>query len=433
LVIVGKLDLGNVMQVYWQKLKSLFSVIILSMFGNIAFADLPRFNMHYGVTSVSRDIFDLHMTIFWICVAIGIVVFGVLFYSLIMHRKSRGFKPAQFHEHPILEIIWAIVPLVILVIMAIPATLVLIKMDNTDNATITIKITGFQWKWKYDYLDQGISFFSSLKTPYAQIYNQEKKGEHYLLEVDKELVVPINEKIRFLITANDVIHSWWVPQLGVKKDAIPGFIHETWAKIDKPGIYRGQCAELCGVNHGFMPIVVKAVTKAEFDQWVIAQRGTETKQQDATMQPVDQKTYTANELMKMGETDYNKYCSACHQINGMGVPPIYPALKASSVVVGRSIDRHINKVLKGVPGTAMQAFATQLSDTEIAAIVTYERNAWGNHTGDVVQPAMVAAERAKSGKKTEQQTQQNEKKDIQQITKPQQPSTQPGVSQQKSQ
>jgi len=394
-------------------------VVFSLLLGNIAFADdVPRFNMHYGVTSISRDIYDLHMTIFWICVAIGVVVFSVLIYSLIMHRKSRGAKPAQFHEHPTVEIIWAIVPLVILVVMAIPATIVLVKMSNADDSAVTIKITGYQWKWKYDYLDQGISFFSNLKTPYAQIHNKEKKGPHYLREVDKEMVVPVDEKIRFLITSNDVNHAWWVPALGVKKDAIPGFIHEAWAKIDTPGTYRGQCAELCGVNHGFMPIVVKAVSKAKFAQWVAKEQAAEAQQKQTGTEAVIQKTYTANELMKLGEVNYNKSCSACHGLDGKGIEPLFPALHADSVAVGASITRHIDIVLKGIPGTAMQAFGEQLNDTDIAAIVTYERNAWGNRTGDIVQPADVAKQREKYTAPARKKVKQQEQKAVEQLKKP---------------
>jgi cytochrome c oxidase subunit 2 len=245
-------------------------VLLLGAMNASAEAKLSSFNLSPGVTPISRDIYDLHMTIFWICVAIGVVVFSVMFYSLAMHRKSRGVKPATFKAHVKLEIFWAIVPFIILVIMAIPATKVLMRMDDTTHPDINIKITGYQWKWKYDYLDEGISFFSNLSTPQDQLQNKAPKEEHYLREVDKPIVVPINKKIRFLVTSNDVIHSWWVPQLGIKRDAIPGFIYEAWARIDKPGIYRGQCAELCGIHHAFMPIVVIAVSEQDYQKWVAA-------------------------------------------------------------------------------------------------------------------------------------------------------------------
>lgn len=242
------------------------------LFSNDALAR-SKYNMPPGVTEMSHEIYHLHMLIFWVCVAIAVVVFGVMLYALIFHRKSRGVVPADFHEHLGLEIAWAIVPFIILVAMAIPATQVLIKMNDSAQSDVTIKITGFQWKWKYDYLQEKISFFSNLATPFEQIHNPLKpKNRWYLLEVDKQVVVPINKKIRFLMTANDVIHSWWVPDLGIKADAVPGFIHEAWARIEKPGIYRGQCAELCGINHAYMPIVVKAVEEKEYDKWVESQK-----------------------------------------------------------------------------------------------------------------------------------------------------------------
>ncbi|GAB4393352.1 MAG: cytochrome c oxidase subunit II [Gammaproteobacteria bacterium] len=341
------------------------------------------YNMPRGVTPVSNDIHWLHMTIFWICVAIGVVVFGVMIYSLIMHRKSRGFKADKFHEHTALEIVWAVVPFLILVGMAIPATKVLIRMDDTSQSDLTIKITGYQWKWQYTYLDQGIDFFSNLSTPVDQIHNKVAKNPNYLLEVDNPMVVPINKKIRLLVTANDVIHSWWVPELGVKRDGIPGFINESWAKITKPGIYRGQCTELCGVNHAYMPVVVKAVTEPEFEEWLASQR-----RKTAEAEAASGKTYTYDEMYAAGEKIYNNKCSACHQINGAGLAPVFPALKGSSAATGPA-DVTIRKLLYGVDGSAMQAFENQLTSYEIAAVVTYVRNAWGNNTGDTIQPAEV--------------------------------------------
>jgi cytochrome c oxidase subunit 2 len=350
---------------------------------------MSKFNMPVGVTPISQDVYDLHMAVFWICVAIGVVVFSVMIYSLIMHRKSRGVKAAEFHEHPGLEITWAIIPLILLIIMAIPATLVLMKMEDTKDAEMTVKVTGYQWKWKYEYLDQGISFFSNLSTTPEQIQNKAPKGEHYLLEVDNPVVVPINKKIRFVVTSNDVIHSWWVPELAIKRDAIPGFIHESWAMIEKPGIYRGQCAELCGVNHGYMPIVVVAKTQEDFDAWLKEQSGRKEVTAIAKLKP---KTWTKAELMARGEKAYNVSCAVCHKPDGSGQPPAFPALKGSKIVTG-PIKTHIEQVLNGKPGTAMQAFGPQLSDEDIAAIVTYQRNAWGNNTGDVIQPADIKAAR----------------------------------------
>lgn len=345
------------------------------------------FNMPRGVTPISQQIFDLHMLIFWICVGIGVIVFGVLIFSLIRHRKSRGVKPAEFHEHPILEVVWAIIPFVILLAMAVPATMTIRQMNNADDADITIKITGYQWKWHYEYLDEGIRFFSNINTPFTQIYGDAPKNRWYLLEVDHPLVLPINKKVRFLVTSNDVIHSWWVPALGIKRDGIPGFINEAWARIEQPGTYRGQCAELCGVFHGFMPIVVIAMNDADYKAWM-------AKQKEPIVQPITpQAPLSFKDLMTRGEEGYNRFCSACHQQNGLGIPPVYPALKASSLSVGRPISRHIDTVLVGVPGTTMQSYANQLSDQELAEIITYERNAWGNNTGDLVQPADVQAER----------------------------------------
>lgn len=225
-------------------------------------------NMPRGVTSISREVYDLHMLIFWICVAIGVVVFGVMFWSIYHHRKSRGAVPAKFHESTSVEVVWTVIPMLILIGMAVPATKTLVSMYDARDAELTVKVTGYQWRWQYDYLNEDVKFFSTLSTSSAQIRNAVPKSEHYLLEVDNPLVVPVGKKIRILTTAADVIHSWWVPDLGWKKDAIPGFISENWTLIEKPGIYRGQCAELCGKDHGFMPVVVKAVPEAEFKQWL---------------------------------------------------------------------------------------------------------------------------------------------------------------------
>lgn len=358
-----------------------------------AAADYWQLNMYKGVTPLSHGMYDLHMIAMAVCAVIGLVVFGVMIYSLIHHRKSKGHIPATFHDNTRLEIVWSIIPFLILVGLAIPATKVLIRMDDTADSDVTIKVIGSQWKWQYQYLDQGISYFSNLSTPYAQLQNQEKKGQWYLLEVDKPLVLPVNRKIRFLVTSSDVIHSWWVPQLGIKRDAIPGFMHEAWARIEEPGVYRGQCAELCGVNHGFMPIVVQAVSDEEFAKWVANQTKVADQYKADQNNVVAQKTLTHDELMENGKAKYEQVCIACHKVDGKGMPPTFPALKGSSIAVGKPISRHIALVLQGVPGTAMQAYKDQLSDEEIAGIITYERNAWGNNTGDVVQPADVAAVR----------------------------------------
>lgn len=349
-----------------------------------------QMNMSKGVTPLSNDIYDLHMVAIGVCAVIGIIVFGVMLYSLIHHRKSKGYIPASFHDNTRLEIVWSIIPFLILVGLAIPATKVLMRLEDSRHSDVTIKVVGSQWKWQYQYLDQGISFYSSLSTPYEQIENEQPKGEWYLLEVDHPLVVPVNKKIRFLVTSTDVVHSWWVPELGVKRDAIPGFMHESWAWIKTPGTYRGQCAELCGINHGFMPIVVKAVSEDEFNQWVSEQPKVNEQFSENRVDPAQQQNLSRGSLMKLGKSKYDAICSACHQSSGKGIPPLYPALKNSSVAVGYPIDRHIELILNGIPGSAMQPYRAQLSDKDIAAIVTYERNAWGNNTDDIIQPADVA-------------------------------------------
>ena len=350
-------------------------------------------NMTPGVTPISHEIYSLHMLIFWVCVAIGSVVFGVMFYSIFKHRKSQGAVAAHFHESTTVEIIWTVIPFLILIVMAIPATKTLIAMEDTRDADLTIKITGFQWKWRYDYMggekfpDSKFGFFSVLSTPRDQIDNKAPKDENYLLEVDRPLVVPVGKKVRILVTGNDVIHAWWVPALGVKQDAIPGFINESWYTIKEPGTYRGQCAELCGKDHGFMPIVVEAKSEADYASWV-----TEQKAAAAASAEDPNKVWTKEELITKGEQVYTANCVACHQANGEGVPGAFPALKGSKIATGPA-PAHLNRVIHGKPGTAMPAFGPQLSDTEIAAVITYERNTWGNNTGDFVQPSQVKAAR----------------------------------------
>jgi cytochrome c oxidase subunit 2 len=344
-------------------------------------------NLREGVTPISQEAYSLHTLILWICVAIGIVVFGAIFISIIKHRKSKGVQPAQFHESTAVEIVWTVIPFLILIGMAIPATKALVAMEDTSNADLTIKVTGYQWKWGYDYIDEGVSFISSLATPKEQIYNQQDKKDHYLLEVDKPLVVPINKKVRVLITSNDVIHSWWVPDLGMKKDAIPGFVNEMWFQIDKEGTYRGQCAELCGKDHGFMPIVLVAKNEADYGEWLASQKTAS----DAVAE-AGEREWSMDELMEQGEKVYSGSCAACHQASGEGIPGAFPALKGSSIATG-PLDQHLDLVMNGKSGTAMAAFAGQLSDVDIAAVVTYERNAWGNSVGDMIQPSEVKAAR----------------------------------------
>ncbi|MCK0106695.1 cytochrome c oxidase subunit II [Marinobacter sp. S0848L] len=340
-------------------------------------------NMTPGVTGTSNQIFSLHMTILWICVAIGVVVFGVMFWSIFAHRKSQGYKAANFHENTLVEVLWTAIPFAILVAMAVPATATLIEMYDTTESEVDIKITGYQWRWQYEYINDDFGYFSSLSTPRDQIENRQAKGENYLLEVDKPLVIPVGKKVRFLLTANDVIHSWWVPEFGVKKDAIPGFINETWTRVDEPGIYRGQCTELCGKDHGFMPVVVEAVPEEEYAAWVAEQKEAAEAERQLT-----QKDWTLDELIERGEKAYASACASCHQPNGAGMPPAFPALKGSPIATG-DMAAHIDIVVNGVSGTAMQAFGGQLSEVDLAAVITYERNAWGNNTGEMVTPKEI--------------------------------------------
>ncbi len=353
----------------------------------LAASELPL-NMTQGVTEISNQVYDLHMTILLICCVIGLIVFGLMFYSMLNHRKSKGAVPAQFHESTKVEIIWTLIPFLILVGMAVPATSTLIAMEDTSDADITVMVTGSQWKWHYKYFNEEIEFFSILSTPRDQIDNKAPKDANYLLEVDKPLVLPINKKVRFLVTSEDVIHSWWVPAFAVKKDANPGFINEAWTKIDKPGTYRGQCAELCGKDHGFMPIVVEAMPEAEFDAWIAGQKQAATEAAAQAEASLSQ-TLTMDELMAQGEQVYMARCAACHQPNGAGLPGVFPGLLKSPIIQG-PVGDHLDIVINGKPGTAMQAFAKQLTAQEIAAVITYERNAWGNDTGDEVQAADVS-------------------------------------------
>ncbi len=368
----------------WLCKLALGPVLLLMSVIAMAGGEASSINMPVGVTELSRQIYDLHMIILWICVIIGVAVFGVMFYSIIFHRKSRGVTPATFHESTTVEIAWTVVPFFILIVMALPATTTLLTLYDTDDAELDILITGYQWKWKYEYLNEegeNVSFFSNLRTPQAEIYNEEPKGEYYLLEVDEPMVLPVNTKVRFLVTANDVIHSWWVPELAVKQDAIPGFMNETWARPTEQGIYRGQCSELCGKSHGFMPIVVNVVSKEEYGQWLA------TKQAEAAeVKQLTSQSFTLDELMVRGEAVYGRSCLACHGAKGEG--GVGNAIAGSAVATG-DINAHLEIGVNGVPGTAMQAFGGQLSDVDMAAVITYQRNAFGNNMGDSLQPIDV--------------------------------------------
>jgi len=363
-----------------------------AMAGTAWAASLPvraeyAYNLQVPASKVAQDVFQLHNLIMLVCLGIFIVVFGAMFYSLLKHRKSVGHKAANFHENTTVEVIWTVIPFVILMGMAYPAARVVIDMKDTSNPDMSIKVTGYQWKWGYTYLNDGVSFYSTLSTPRDQIEGTGTKGEHYLLEVDEPMVVPVGKRVRLLITANDVLHSWWVPALGAKQDAIPGFIRDSWFKADKIGTYRGQCVELCGKDHGFMPIVVEVVSEADYKIWLDKKKGAAT-----TAAADDGKTFDQAELMARGEKVYAANCAACHQADGMGLPGVFLPINGSKVATG-PIDAHISTVLNGRPGTAMAAFGGQLSDADIAAVVTYQRNAWDNKTGDAVQPAQIAAAR----------------------------------------
>ena len=350
-------------------------------------------------TPLARDTLHMHNQFMIVITVLFVVVFAIMIYSMIKHRKSVGAQPADFTgPKSRLQWFWVLVPFALLlyidfILMGIPAFHAVLDMEDTKTkADMVLKVTGMQWKWQYEYPDSGIKFISTLATPRDQIANQEEKGEHYLLEVDNEVVLPAGKKVRVLLTATDVIHTWWVPQFGVKRDAIPGFLRETWVKIEQPGVYRGQCAELCGKDHGFMPVVVRAVPEPEYVAWV-----DKKKVELAAAAAGADKTWTKDELIAKGKEVYEKQCAVCHQANGQGLPPAFPGLTGSKIVNGPLLspegrlipDSHLDRVMNGKAGTAMQAFKNTLGDVELAAVVTYERNALGNAKGDMIQPAQI--------------------------------------------
>lgn len=351
---------------------------------------------------IARQIYDLHWAILWVCAIIFVVVFGTMFYSVFKHRKSLGAKAAQFHENTTVEVIWTVIPFLILIGMAYPATRTVLEMKDASSPDLTIKVTGYQWAWEYDYLKEGVKFNSLLSTPRAQIEEWEKagekKGEGYLLEVNNPMVVPVGKKVRLLVTANDVIHGWYVPQLGVNQYGIPGFVKDTWFKADKPGTYRGQCSQICGKEHGYMPIVVVAKAPEEYAAWVKEQKARMPAAEAAPAQAAavvasvedPARKWTAAELKAAGEKIYAANCAPCHQPAGKGMPPAFPALAGSRIVTGPK-DAQVAIVLKGKQGTAMASFA-QLSDSDLAAVITYTRTAWGNNAGEVF-PADVKSAR----------------------------------------
>ena len=358
------------------------SLLILLLVAPAINADWFALNMTRGITDISNEVFELHMLIFWICVAIGALVFAVMFYSMWAHTKKKNPVPATFHENHKLEIAWTIIPFLILIAMAVPASKTLVKIYDDEAGDVNIQVTGYQWKWQYKYLEDDVSFFSNLSTDPDEIYNLVPKGENYLQEVDEMVVIPAGKKVRFLITANDVIHSWWVPAFAIKQDAIPGFVNTAWTVVDTPGIYRGKCTELCGKNHGFMPIVVKVVEQEEYDLWV------DNKRQEAIkLAELTTKDWSTEELVQRGQEVYEVNCVSCHMTDGQGISGIFPALAGSEIALYDK-DRHIEILMEGVQGAAMNSF-DYLSEVELAAVITYSRQAWGNAEkgdGEVVVP-----------------------------------------------
>jgi cytochrome c oxidase subunit 2 len=345
-------------------------------------------NLQPAATQIAADIHSLHEYVMVLVTVIFVGVFGVMFWSVYAHRKDKGYKAAKFHENTTAEVAWTVIPALILIVIAWPATRVVIAQKDTANPDLTVKVTGYQWKWGYDYLKgegEGISFTSVLTTPRDQIEGRAPKGENYLLEVDNEMVVPMGKKVRVLTTAADVIHAWWIPAFGAKQDAIPGFIRDMHFTAQKAGVFRGQCTELCGKDHGFMPIVVRVVTQDEYSKWV-----GERRKAIAAAADDPNKKYALDELRQRGEKVYAANCVACHQASGKGTPPAFPPLDGSKIATGPVKDQ-ITLVLEGKAGTAMVPFGKQLNDVEMAAVITFTRNNWGNKTGDVVQPADVKA------------------------------------------
>ena len=361
------------------------SIFLLMAFSNPIFA--AAMDVRPGVTDMSLRIQSLHHTSLIICSVIGVVVFGLMFYSMYAHRRTKNPTPADFHESTIVEVIWTLIPVLILVSLAVPATTALIEIEDNSDPDLTVLITGSQWKWHYQYLESDINFYSNLATSQEQRDNLEPKGVNYLLEVDNVLVLPTNKKVRFLTTSDDVIHSWWIPDFAVKQDAVPGFINEAWTRVDEPGVFRGQCAEFCGKDHAFMPIVVEVQAEADFDQWLEDQRlAIELASGQAVADRA--KTWAMAELMEIGEQVFVDHCATCHELDGAGQGSTYPALAGGEIPNG-PMEAHIEQVMNGKADTEMQAWAPQLSDLEIASVITYERNSFGNETADLVQPITI--------------------------------------------
>ena len=395
-----------------QKITNLFRrnaaiAAIIGVTALVALISLPAMasydvNIPQPASPIADQIYGLHMYILWVCATIFVVVFGMMFYSIFKFRKSNGAKPdVNFHESTLIEIIWTIIPFIILIAIAVPATKTVLQMKDTSNPDMTIKVTGFQWGWRYDYNAENFGFYSNLSTPWSQIGQPgtaptEAKGQDYLLEVDNALVVPVGKRIRLLITSNDVIHGWYVPQLGINQYGIPGFIKDVWFTAESVGTFKGQCSQICGKLHGYMPIAVIVKSETDYAKWVEESRAKWSTNALTAVAPAappedDGKTFTMAEAKDKGEKIYAANCVACHQANGKGLPPAFPSLAGSKTVLGTS-DQQINVLLNGRVGTAMQSFA-RLSNSEIATVITYTKNSFGNSVGKVIQPADIKAAR----------------------------------------
>lgn len=376
------------------------SALLAALLPALARADYS-WNFPTPVTPIARNTLHIHNEFMIIITVLFVTVFAIMIYSMIKHRKSLGHQPAKFTGPTgTVQWLWALVPFAILIfidyiLVGIPAYHAVIQMEDTKTkADMVLKVTGMQWKWQYEYPDSGVKFISNMATSRDQIANKEAKGTHYLLDVDNPVVLPVGKKVRILITSTDVIHTWWVPQFAVKRDAIPGFLRETWVNIETPGIYRGQCAELCGKDHGFMPVVVQALPEAEYLAWV-----DKKKAEMAAAAAGSDKVWSKDELVAAGKDVYEKQCAVCHQPNGQGMPPAFPAIAGSKIVNGPLLspegklikDSQVDRAMNGKEGTAMQAFRNTLSDTELAAVITYQRNSFGNTKGDFIQPALIKA------------------------------------------
>ncbi len=368
-----------------RKLSALSVALGLSLASESAFSEYGL-NLPEPVSPVTKEVFDLHMMTAYIALIIMILVTIVIGYAIFKFRKSKNYEADQeFHNGWFGTWSWILVPLIVLGIdlsIAGSASSTFDLIENKDPADVTIKVTGSQWKWTYEYLEDDIKIVSNLLP-------EEKAGDGYLRMVDNPLVLPTDKRVRFLHTASDVLHAWWVPAIAVKKDSIPGYINETWTVIEEEGVYHGQCAENCGTGHAYMPIEVHALASADYDKWMVDQKAIKAAK---AAEASSDKVWEMADLMAKGETAYNTYCAGCHKADGSGTAPVFPALKNSAVALG-DVNKHIDIVIKGVAGTAMSAWGGQLNDLEIAAIVTYERNAWGNDTGDKVQPADIKAAR----------------------------------------